>query len=57
MCPDLLKESHLTVHVNYLSTDKMLMAAVQPLLDVDLKVRYVTCVNNSDSEPFVYELR
>lgn len=57
VCPDLLKESHLTVHVNYLSTDKMLMAAVQPLLDVDLKVRYVTCVNNSDSEIFVYELR
>ena len=27
------------------------------LLDVGLKVHYVTCVNNSDSELFVYELR
>ena len=57
VCPYLLEESNLTVHVNYLSTDKMLMAAVQPLLDIGLKVRYITCVNNSDSEPFVYELR
>lgn len=57
VCPDLQKVSALTVHVNYLSTKQMLMAAVQPLLDIGLNVRYVTSVTNSGSEPFVYELR